>query len=623
VPSDDLDLHLRSFKVHAPAQQALREVLNTLQSGDTDVFYAIRSRVKPVKKIIEKTTRKRNSGKASYTPEDITDVAGLRVVTLFREDVIEALKIFLRLIKHEGAYSTISPFVKGELKEKIIFTTASVGDPEAITSRLRSVFEAAGFPLKDSEVTQVNTGYSSIHLIAFCSVRHDGDIAKVPIEIQIRTVFEDAWGEIDHKLRYSLNRNRSSTADSMLESWQPHLNVLKAFTDGCGQYAGIIKNQAIDARTRPEIEPFVPVDNPAEALQQIGDADSNLRARFEEAYVRRADAMELARLNGASSPATVQAFLEAADLFSSIQEMVSTATFSLPRHRDAAQFFSMMERAFCLLSTGKKASIDEAIKIYSEAQEFSPNSVVVYYRYAQALTKLGEYDASIAKYIKAESLLSTDKYVPSDHWIHTLIPRNLGYVTWRKSLLIADDETGRETRLKLLVEAYRHTERAAALSTGLTLHNKLRNANNALYYAVEYIALLGKPTESSEIQEQDVRPSLDLLESNVVLATATPAQLNWIDTLCRAHALFGNIEKAVLAAERVEHLLSAPTTYEPEEGDGKDEQSAEHNSSRSYYATTSHLNDRERDMLDHALWVLRKHGPGPEREQGTEELRTR
>jgi hypothetical protein len=128
-----------------------------------DVFYAIRSRVKPVQKILEKVVRKRRDGKVGYCPEDITDVAGIRIVTLFREDVIAALKIFLQLVKHEGVYSSNSPFLRGELKEGLIFTNASVGDPEAITSRLRSVFDSSGFPLKDSDIMQVNTGYSSIH----------------------------------------------------------------------------------------------------------------------------------------------------------------------------------------------------------------------------------------------------------------------------------------------------------------------------------------------------------------------------------------------------------------------------------------------------------------------------
>ena len=70
-PSTNSELELRAFKVHAPAPQALRDVINVLQSREMDVFYAIRSRVKSVQNIIEKTLRKRTNGKVDYEPEDI------------------------------------------------------------------------------------------------------------------------------------------------------------------------------------------------------------------------------------------------------------------------------------------------------------------------------------------------------------------------------------------------------------------------------------------------------------------------------------------------------------------------------------------------------------------------
>jgi hypothetical protein len=221
----------------------------------------------------------------------------------------------------------------------------------------------------------------------------------------------------------------------------------------------------------------------------------------------------------------------------------------------------------------------------------------------------------LAKYAKAESLLSADRFLPADHWLHILIPRNTGYVTWRKSLLLADEHDKNVERLRLLLEAYNHTKRAARLSQQLQPNNKLaqaRNANNALYYAVEYMALLGCQDSGSEIAIEDVRVCLEMLEGHVDLATASRSQLNWIDTVCRAYALLGETERAVLAAERIEHLLSGPQTG-PDSG-SIEQPSIDSNSTRSYYATTSHLNERERDMLDHALWILRKHGPGPERE---------
>lgn len=611
--SDENDLELRAFRVHQPAPQALREVLNSLQTSDFDVFYAIRSRVKPVKAIIEKVRRKRKEGKSDYRPEDITDIVGIRIVTLFREDVIDALKIFLRLIRHQG--SAVSPFAKNGLKEGIIYTSAPAGDPEAILSRLRGVFDTFEFPLSDAAVCQVPTGYSSVHLVAFCKVNEDGNAKSVPVEIQIRTVFEDAWGEIDHKLRYSINRGRHIESETLIENWQPHLNVLKSFADGCGQYAGIIKSQAIDARPRRDGSPMVPVDSAEEALKRLSGFPTEVRAAFEAAYAARNAATKPAE---ASDALVKKRFEEAAELFALAQKTANAQDFTSPEEkaeRETAIFFASMERAFCLLSTEKKSAIDEAINIYSSAQDFSPNSSVVYYRYGQALAKLDEFDSAIAKYEKALSLLAADKYIPVKHWIRQTLPLRLGYAIWRKSLACnSTNGDGNQERLCLLKRAFDITAAAAdgderTHADGSVKLPAIRIANNALFYAVEYMSFIGS-LDGDQINLSDIGPHLELLERSVDLGTASLKQLSWIDTLCRTYSLTGDTEKAVLAAERIEHLLSAPPT-----GDGEDR--GDHGkplgARPSYYAITDHLNDRERDVLDHALWVLRQHGPGPER----------
>ncbi|TKV80097.1 tetratricopeptide repeat protein [Bradyrhizobium elkanii] len=612
MSDNEQDLELRAFRIHAPAQKALQEILNALQSS-TDVFYAVRSRVKPVKAILEKTQRKRREGgREDYQPEDITDIVGVRVVTLFREDVIDALKIFLGLIKHQGTHFTKSPFTMDSLKEGLIYTNATVGDPEAITSRLRSVFETFGFPIKDANIMQVETGYSSIHLVAFCSVKQDNEIVQVPIEIQIRTVFEDAWGEIDHKLRYSIYRSRVEP-ERLIESWQPHLNVLKTFTDGCSQYAGIIKSQAIDVHARPGTYLIVPVDDPENALKSVGKSSPKLQAAFRKAYEARALAMSSAA--SGTSAAAEKMFREAVEAFSVAGELIPTSTFDSDRERDVASFLVTMERAFCLLSIGKKETLDEAIKLYSEAQEMSPESVVVYYRYAQALVKLNELDAAITKYQKAESLLSADRYVPRDHWLHTVIPRMLGFALWAKSRAQPPDADGRAERIRLLVQAYGYSKKAcqfAALHKTSTTISRLRNANNVLHYAAEYLDL---NPDGAEITKEEVREHLIFLEKNLDLGRSTRQQLNFIDTLCRASLLFGKIEQALMAAERIEHLLSTPpaTTVSPRSiEDDSELREASQGPGPTFYATISHLNEKERDMLDHALWVLRRHGTGPD-----------
>ncbi len=315
MPSEGSELELRAHKVCAPAAAALAAVLNRLQAIDSDVFYAIRSRPKSVSKTMAKVLRKRAEGKPEYEPETIRDVVGIRVVTLYREDVIEALKIFLKMINHSAPYERSSPFEHRGLEEKIVYTTAPMGDPEAITSRGSRSF-------RHNELSAPGRGREGsrdgifLHPSGrFCERRSRRRFQRVPIEIQIRNVFEDAWGEIDHKIRYSLNRSRAQ--NMTIESWQPHLNVLKSFADGCAQYAGVIKNQALDPQLQPRFSlgATAPVDTGADAIRLLGDISPTLRNLLEDAYRLRQEGLDAIGVTGRKGYSAVTALAEAATAF--------------------------------------------------------------------------------------------------------------------------------------------------------------------------------------------------------------------------------------------------------------------------------------------------------------------
>jgi hypothetical protein len=53
------------------------------------------------------------------------------------------------------------------------------------------------------------SGYSSIHYIVRLgpSVKPPQDLEDAVAELQVRTILEEAWGEIDHKYRYELKRS--------------------------------------------------------------------------------------------------------------------------------------------------------------------------------------------------------------------------------------------------------------------------------------------------------------------------------------------------------------------------------------------------------------------------------
>jgi len=194
-------------------------------------------------------------------------------------------------------------------------------------------------------------------------------------------------------------------------------------------------------------------------------------------------------------------------------------------------------------------------------------------------------------------------HVPKDHWLHSLVPRQWGFCIWTRSLSLDPSIGESATRLTLLRSAYDLTrksfDRTRAGSIG-----RIRAANNALFYGVEFKGLYKSDAGIEPLESEELFELLAILESQVDLATVTRTRLSWLDTMCRAYVCMGNWEKAVLTAERLEHLLA------PAEG------SHQHQPG-SYFALIGNLNERERDILEHALWVLRQFGPGPERKGET------
>ena len=76
--------------------------------------------------------------------------------------------------------------------------------------------------------------YSSVHLVAQCDVEIEDESrpnstkkSRLNVEFQIRSVFEEAWGQISQKVWYSQARGVPHS-----EIWHNHVNSLKVFVDG-------------------------------------------------------------------------------------------------------------------------------------------------------------------------------------------------------------------------------------------------------------------------------------------------------------------------------------------------------------------------------------------------------
>ena len=139
------------------------------------LIHSIKSRIKDPDHLLEKINRKWYKG---MTPEtlfsDINDLAGVRVIHLYTEQ-----------------FQKIHEAIQGHIKKGywVLFEqpVAYSWDPETT-----NYFMGLGLRAETRE-----TYYTSIHYVV-----KPHSASDITCEIQVRTLFEEAWGEIDHAINY-------------------------------------------------------------------------------------------------------------------------------------------------------------------------------------------------------------------------------------------------------------------------------------------------------------------------------------------------------------------------------------------------------------------------------------
>lgn len=142
--------------------------------------HSVRWRVKDSAHLLEKIIRKCADGSDKYkaiAPDTyfdvVTDLVGVRALHLFKED---CFSIDAALRQHWIPMEAPFAFIRE-------------GDQSELSKRLA----VHGFELKTHAA-----GYRSIHYIFATQPR----LRKVAVEVQVRTIFEEGWSEIDHNVRY-------------------------------------------------------------------------------------------------------------------------------------------------------------------------------------------------------------------------------------------------------------------------------------------------------------------------------------------------------------------------------------------------------------------------------------
>ena len=140
-----------------------------------DPIHSIERRLKTVESAYEKLARRG----FEQTPKNLTliqDIAGVRVVCSYIEDIYKIARVFLnqngvRLLREKDYIKTPKP-----------------------------------------------NGYRSLHLIVEIPVSLSAVQTSVPVEIQLRTISMNMWASLEHEVSYKVN-------DDLLESYKAELKA--------------------------------------------------------------------------------------------------------------------------------------------------------------------------------------------------------------------------------------------------------------------------------------------------------------------------------------------------------------------------------------------------------------
>jgi len=167
--SDDLEgFKMKYLRMQHLYQSATREVSTKLEILDDEFqlihkrnpIHHMQSRIKSVKSIIEKLYRKDFDISIESAKENLFDIAGIRVVCYYIEDIYMIAKM---LIEQDDI--------------ELVRETDYIKNPKP-------------------------NGYRSLHLVVRVPVFYSSGKEQVPVEIQTRTIAMDFWASLEHQLRY-------------------------------------------------------------------------------------------------------------------------------------------------------------------------------------------------------------------------------------------------------------------------------------------------------------------------------------------------------------------------------------------------------------------------------------
>lgn len=222
--------------------------------------HSVRWRVKNTDHLLEKIVRKRSENSETYMSIDrsnyfqiVTDLVGVRALHLFKDECI-SIDTALR-----GKWEPI--------EDPVVYIRS--GDPESLNKEFRD---------RNFEIKNHPAGYRSVHYVfASQAVKQ-----RVIAEVQVRTIFEEGWSEIDHRVRYP-----NFSTNTQVSYFLTIFNRLAGSADEMGDFVrGLastiqdLESQAAKA-DREKLQTLESMETLIRELESMKKQDRESRQKFE------------------------------------------------------------------------------------------------------------------------------------------------------------------------------------------------------------------------------------------------------------------------------------------------------------------------------------------------------
>jgi ppGpp synthetase/RelA/SpoT-type nucleotidyltranferase len=479
------DIHDISVKVSDLVVDELKK------AAATEHVYTFKHRLKKAQNIYDKVIRKRAEGKeragidppdiiqklSTYNPDHVTDAWGCRYVTLFQNQIPRVVEAVLNAAEVLNKSPGITDLT---LVEFVFYTNRPLGDPLSIEKEVRQIFAGTTIRsivdkktiIRDPE--NKKSAYSSVHLVFQLQVnvdlldrRQSAEDGK--FEVQIRDIFEEGWGEIQHQLLYSQKDGfeRLPVTDEALAPWKPHLNALKTFVDGCSQHASIIQKNFEYSRARPAPSPWISVssreDDRKDIVAKMKASNAvDLVVPTDLAYELLIDASK-----EQAADLAAQTYLAAALKFEEVVAQLGPPLVfdTVPhRHGRTVEYFVKIELANCYLMAQARVERSQLLRaknLYIEMAGRFDQDATVRFRLAQVMEKLlqnpEEPEEAIATLNACVDLVGQDVLLNPYHWMQLSARSMLGRLYWRlsKSYVLPDQAQKKIDALDLAINTTR------------------------------------------------------------------------------------------------------------------------------------------------------------------------